>query len=308
MRIAGWAALASLAAVPFMLPSGAQTESRAEVTIRKDVAYLPERAEKLDLYLPTHRAAEVRSPAVLIIHGGGWTGGDKGAGREINIGTTLARAGYVCASVNYRLGKDAWPTNLQDCKNAIRFLRKNAAAYQVDPERLGVIGGSAGGHLALMVGLTARVAELEPPAPYPGIPDGVRAVVDMYGIADVRTWQKTDAEGNPTGELKLSAATMLGGGPEQFPERWKLASPVEHLGPDTPPILILHGRKDTTVDRDQSINLARRLEERKLPHQLLLIDGVGHTFDLQTWNRKPLPLDLRPIVTEFFDRHVRKVP
>ena len=101
------------------------------VIIERDVAYLsPEREEKLDLYLPAGRPAGKRSPGIVIIHGGGWTGGRKGASREINIGTTLAKAGYVCASVDYRLtAQDRWPANLFDCKNAVRFLRNNADKY-----------------------------------------------------------------------------------------------------------------------------------------------------------------------------------
>ena len=150
----------------------AQEHSFAGVELRRDVAYLkPGRAEKLDLYLPPERPAGMRFPAVVILHGGGWRGGDKGANREINIGTTLARAGYVCASVNYHLADHApWPRNLHDCKNAVRFLRAKAGEYAVDPERMGVIGGSAGGHLALMVGLTGNLPSLAPAARTPGCP------------------------------------------------------------------------------------------------------------------------------------------
>jgi acetyl esterase/lipase len=279
------------------------------VVIQKDVPYLaPGREEKLDLYLPAARPEGVRSPGVVIIHGGGWRGGDKGASREINIGTTLAKAGYVCVSVNYRLsGKDVWPTNIQDCKNAVRFLRKNAERYAIDPDHIGVIGGSAGGHLALMVGFTSGVVPLTPPEPYPGVSDRVQAVVDMYGIANLRTRKKTDKDGNPTGVSTPGPAWMLGGGPEEFPDRWDLASPVTHISRECPPALILQGKADTTVDRDQSIELARRLKEKGVEHELVLIDGIGHTFDLQTWRRKPLPRDLRPLVVGFFDRHLKPV-
>ena len=126
------------------------------VVIERDVTYLaPGRKEKLDLYLPASRPKATRSPAVVIIHGGGWSGGDKASGREFNIGTTLAKAGYVCASVEYFKGAAGrWPTNLYDCKNAVRFLRAHADRYQVDVDHVGVIGGSAGGHLALMVAYT----------------------------------------------------------------------------------------------------------------------------------------------------------
>lgn len=286
-------------------------EPAPEVTIQKDVPYLaPGREERLDLYLPAGRADGVRSPSVVIIHGGGWRGGDKGAAREINIGTTLAKAGYVCASVNYRLykpgGGAVWPVNLQDCKNAVRFLRVRAAEYGIDPARVGVIGGSAGGHLSLMVGFTGDHPTLSPAQPYPGVSDKVDAVVDLYGISNPHTWQETDDTGKPTGVFKLGAAAMLGGSPEEVPDRWREASPVSHITTKTPPVLILHGTADTTVDRDQSRELADRLREGGVEHQLMLLEGIGHTFDLQTWRRKPLPLDLRPVVTGFFDKYLKK--
>ena len=282
------------------------------VTIVQNVAYLGAgREEKLDLYLPADRPEGTRSPAVVIIHGGGWSGGTKSARREFNIGTTLAKAGYVCASIDYRLanaGAPSWPTNIHDCKNAVRFLRARAAQYGVDAEHLGVIGGSAGGHLALMVGYTAGVKELEPEdGPYPGVSSRVKAVVDMYGIADVHEWQATDEDGTPNGQKKDgSTERMLGGSRIAFPEKWKAASPVTYVDKaKTPPTLILHGTKDTIVDRDQATLLAKRLKDAGVEHRVILIEGIGHTFDLQVWNRKPLPQDLRPVVTEFFDRHLK---
>ncbi len=144
-----------------------ELKSIFEVSIEKDVAYLGEgRTEKADLYLPSKvidadRAARLsQRPGVIIIHGGGWATGDKGAAREINIGTTLASQGYVCMSINYLLqpkeGPRIWPRNLHDCKTAVRWLRANSSKLQLDTEHIGVIGGSAGGHLALMLGLTDK--------------------------------------------------------------------------------------------------------------------------------------------------------
>jgi acetyl esterase/lipase len=284
----------------------------AGVTIEQDVAYLPpDRAEKLDLYLPAGRAKGVRSPAVLIIHGGGWVGGDKAAGREFNIGTTLAQAGYVCASANYMMdaGK-RWPTNVQDCKNAVRFLRARADQYGVDAARVGVIGGSAGGHLALMVGYTPGVAGTDPGeapggGPYPGVSDKVSAVVDLYGISDLRTRRKTDKDGTPVGE-PAATTQLFDGTAAEKPDLWRLASPVAHVTPASPPTLILHGTRDTTVDRDQATQLAAKLKEHGVAHRLVMVEGAGHTFDLQKWAGKPLSQDLRPLVVGFFDEHLKK--
>lgn len=279
--------------------------AREGVAIERDVTYLAvDRKEKLDLYLPTKRDGKVRSPAVVIIHGGGWTGGDKAQAREFKIGTTLALAGYVCASVEYKKdGNDRWPTNLKDCKNAVRFLRANAGKYQVDEKNIGVLGGSAGGHLALMVAYTTGVPELSSEATYPGISDAVKACVDLYGITDLMTRQGTETDGTPNGKLRDAGLFPDKRGENEA--KWRLASPVNHVSKMSPPTLILHGMADTTVDREQSVQLATTLADLGVEHELKLIPGIGHTFELEQWQRKPLPEDLRPLVVKFFDRHLK---
>jgi acetyl esterase/lipase len=275
------------------------------VTIKQNLSYLAaDREERLDLYLPSTRPPGMRSPAVVIIHGGGWTGGDKAADREFNIGATLALHGYVAASINYKLGKHVWPQNLLDCKNGVRHLRAHAEEYSIDPDRIAVIGGSAGGHLALMVAYTSDVAELEPKDNlYPNATDDVRCVIDLYGITNLITRRKTDAHGNPTGPTSQSSS-LLPDSPTTNLKAWQLASPVYHVSAQTPPTLILQGTADTTVDRDQSTELAAKLQSCGVSHELLTIEGVGHTFDLQTWNHKPLPRDLRPVVLKFLDQYL----
>ena len=305
----GACSLASSAAAESPTTTTQSTKSKLPpappgVTIRENVTYLqPDRAEKLDLYTPATRDPSVRSPAIVIIHGGGWVGGDKGAGREFKTANTFVERGYVCVSVNYLLGKNSWPTNVFDCKNAVRYLRKHADELQVDVDHIGVIGGSAGGHLALMTAYTTDTADLEPPQPYPGVSDRVNCVVDMYGITNLLTRSKTDDKGTPLhGTTK--AAAML----EKDDEKWRAASPVTYVTPKTVPTLILQGLADTTVDRDQSFELAALLKKAGVEHELITLEGIGHTFDLQAWNRKPLPRDLRPVVIEFFDKHLKPAP
>ncbi len=287
-------------------PAPAYPEPPEGVTLLTDVAYLePGREEKMDIYLPADRAEATRSPAMVIIHGGGWAGGDKAARREYEIGTTLARAGYVAASINYQMtaGK-RWPANLHDCKNAVRFLRAYAPKFGVDPERIGVMGGSAGGHLALMVAYTTGISWLEPARPYPGVSSAVSCVIDMYGITNLLTRRRTDAAGNPIGALVTSAG-LFPQTREQDPERWRLASPVLYVTRSSPPTLILHGLADTTVDHGQATDLAARLRAKGVDHRLVLLKGVGHTFYLRTWRNRPLPVDLEPVVLEFLDRHLK---
>ena len=114
-----------------------------EVRVEKDVAYLgDDRSEKADLYLPDDMEPGKKYPGVVVIHGGGWTGGDKAAAREINIATTLAGQGYVCMSINYQLAKPGVPTfpvNIQEAKRAVRWLRRNADRFQLDAAHIGAI-------------------------------------------------------------------------------------------------------------------------------------------------------------------------
>jgi acetyl esterase/lipase len=259
------------------------------VIINKDVAYLPaERKEKADLYLPAKRGKDVRSPAVVIIHGGGWSGGDKGAKREFNIGTTLALHGYVGMSINYALaskGKPTWPGNLHDCKTAVRWLRKNAERLQINPDRIGAIGGSAGGHLTAMLAVTGAKDGLDPAQPYGDLSCRVQCAVDLYGPIDLS--QHRDL-------------SMLGKTRDEAPELYRAASPTTYLDRSDPPILILHGTADKTVDVKQSKLFAAALKKAGVEHELVIVEGAPHTFDLQ-----PKQKDLRPKVLAFFDKHLK---
>lgn len=283
-------------------------ETVATARMVADVTYLtPDRAEKLDLYLPVPPTDGKLSPAVVWIHGGGWAGGVKTENRAKNICTTLADAGYVAVSVEYRLGDGAWPTNLHDCKNGVRFLRANAAKYGVDPERIAVAGGSAGGHLALMVGFTGDNPEFEPAGaatPYPGVSSRVRAVINMYGIANMVTRQEVATDGAPTGKLRTVGPARVFGASDPAAPVYRAASPVTHVTKASPPVLILHGDLDTTVDRDQSHELARVLAQHGVPHELVMVEGAGHTFDFQMWGKKPLSRDLRPVALAFLAKHL----
>jgi len=261
--------------------------------IEKNVAYLaPDRTEKADLYLPANSPVGARRPAVVIIHGGGWTGGDKGAAREINIGTNLALNGYVGLSINYVLAstnkdsaKPTWPHNLHDCMTAVRWLRKNADRLQLDPQRIGVIGGSAGGHLAAMLAVLGDKDGLDPKEPYGKFSCRVQCAVDLYGPADL------------SGRSHL---TMLGKSGADAPELYRAASPVTYVDKNDPPILIMHGTADKTVSVEQSKLFAAKLKEAGARHELVIVEGAPHTFHLQ-----PKQADLRPKVLGFFDLHLK---
>ncbi|MEW6306538.1 MAG: alpha/beta hydrolase [Verrucomicrobiota bacterium] len=258
------------------------------VRIEKDIDYLGGgRKEKADLYLPAKAEGGKKFPGIVIIHGGGWTGGDKGAAREQNIGTNLALRGYVGLSINYLLAttnQPTWPQNLHDCKTAVRWLRQNAARLNIDPDRIGVIGGSAGGHLATMVALTGPDAGLDPKGPYGEFSCRVQAAVDLYGPAQVRRDH-----------------VMIGKPRAEAEETYQAAEPIHHATKDDPPMYILHGTGDKTVPVEQSKILAAALEKAGVPHKLLIIEGAPHSFHLQ-----PKQRDLRDEIIGFFDQHLKR--
>jgi acetyl esterase/lipase len=276
-------ALVSVSALPAQEPP--------QVRIEKAISYLPaDRLEKADLYLPEKFEDGKKYPGVLIIHGGGWTGGKRDAAREINIGTTLASHGYVCMSIDYLLhdpksDKLCWPQNLHDCKTAVRWMRANQERLHLDTAHIGVIGGSAGGHLASMVGVTGPSDGLDPAGPYGEQSCAVSCVVDMYGPADLENWKDISA-------LRQNR--------QQAPELYKAFSVLTYLNKGDPPFLILHGTADTTVPLSQSETLAAALKQHGIQHHLEIIEGAPHTFHLQ-----PKQKDLRPLVLAFFDQHLK---
>ncbi len=299
-----------LRALPLLAATSLAVAAESTVRITTDVAFLaPDRKEKLDLYLPADAAPGQKRPALVWIHGGGWTGGTKTENRAKNVCVTAAEAGYVAVSVDYRLGAGAWPTNLFDCKNAVRFLQAHAARYGVDPDRIAVAGGSAGGHLALMVALTTGKPGLEPTGddtPYAGVSSAVRCVVNFYGVTNILTRRETDKQGNPSEARRTLAGPMsVHRATSETDPVLALSSPVTHVARNSPPMLTLHGRADATVDYLQAEELDRVARERGARHELLLLDGVGHTFDLQTWARKPMARDLRPVFLAFLATHLK---
>jgi acetyl esterase/lipase len=266
------------------------TAADPDISVEHDLAYLGEgRSEKLDLYMPAKAATGQRFPGIVIIHGGGWTSGTKRGAREQNIGTTLAKNGYVCISIDYALaskGNPTWPRNLHDCKTAVRWLRAHAEKYHVDPDHIGVIGGSAGGHLALMVGLTRLEDGLDPKEPYGRLSCQVQALVDLYGPSDLVQRGRDQV--------------MLPGTQAENPGLYRQASPVTYARKGNPPVLILHGTGDATVPVEQSRRMADALKQAGAECELILVEGAPHSFHLE-----PKEKDLRPAVLGFFGKHLK---
>ncbi len=276
--------------VKYMLPE--ISKPVYNVDVEKNVRYLPDnRKEKCDIYMPKNLPANIRAPAIVIIHGGGWKGGRKDAKRQVHLGKTLARYGYVCMSIDYLLctNTPTWPQNLYDCKIAVKFLRANADRFHIDPKHIGAIGGSAGGHLAAMLAVTDSSNGLEPPNTYKNVSSKIQAAVVLYGITNLMAWPRR------------YIADILGASKKENPELWKIASPINHITKSDPPMLILHGMADKTVSYKQSLSFFQALSAKSIPSRLILIEGAPHAFQL--WKKEYS--NLMPVIIDFFDRNLK---
>ncbi len=279
------------------------SENLYKIRIEKDIPYLtPNRKEKMDLYLPITAEKNKPFPGIVYIHGGGWMSGDKNIERGKSICTTLAKHGYVAAFIEYKLAtpdSGSWPQALYDCKTAVQFLRKNADKYNIDPDHIGVMGGSAGAHLAAMVGTVGPEEGLEPPGPYKGVSSKVQAVVALYGIYNLKEfkYKRTDEPWNH----KTLVGIFLGISQKKDPKLWDLASPINHIDGDEPPFLLIQGTADKVVSVKQCKEMDEKLKKFGVPSEVIWVKGAGHSFDLQ-----PPQKDLRPAVLSFLDKYLKK--
>lgn len=259
----------------------------AEPTIR-DVAYLPaERTEKLDVWLPDARVPRPL-PAVLLIHGGGWRSGDKAAPGYREIATECVARGYAVFSINYRLNdseqeadgkvrhtRSVWPQNYEDCEAALRWVRtEGARLHQIDLNRVAVMGGSAGGQLAMLLGARHAVE--------------VRAIVSLYGFGRI--------------DGKWLAA-FAGRDEAETAARAQAASPVGYFGPESPPLWFAHGTGDVTVPVAHARWFASELEQRRARYVYVEVAGAPHGFFLQT-----ALTDIRPALFAFLERQLAPTP
>lgn len=282
-----------------------------KIAIRENQEFLePGRKERMDLYYPADPQPGEKFPGIVIIHGGGWISGIRNAEREINIGSNLARMGYVCISIDYRLATAAnvkkygkiYPVNLQDCKKAVQWLRKHAAELQLDPSKIGTIGGSAGGHLAALTAVAGPEVGFEPETPYPGIDTSVQACVNLYGVMDFPGYRNDAASVGKSLELRKR---VMGCPSTENRKEWLRMSPIEQVDPKDPPMLQLHAKGDTTVNYRQAVIMKEELDRKKVYNELILLDGFGHVFNLQRWRGKPLPELVRQRVLAFYDRFLK---
>lgn len=251
--------------------------------------------QRLDLYLPKKRADEKPLPVIVFIHGGGWQNGDKTGGLR-NFARFVESGRYAGVSVGYRLSGEAkWPAQIHDCKAAIRWIRANAKEHNLDPERIGVWGSSAGGHLVSLLGTSGNVKELEGNlGAHTNFSSRVTCVVNFFGPENFLTMLPADAHSNARGAI----GALFGGSLTEKKQDAIAASPVTHVTSDDPPVLTAHGTKDPLVPFAQAQELDAALKKAGVPHLLMEMTGGGHGF-------RSAELDER--IDKFFDLHLRGV-
>ncbi|MEO5801903.1 MAG: alpha/beta hydrolase [Verrucomicrobiota bacterium] len=266
--------------------------------IQQDVVYgkADDVELKLDLYFP--KKTEGKLPVTVYVHGGGWQNGDKGAGAGAMAIGELVKRGYLVASVNYRLAPTyKFPAQIEDVKCAIRFLRAHASDYQLDPKRMGVWGGSAGGHLVALLGTSDAKIGLEGKGGWADQSSRVQAVVDMFGPADLTVEF-------PGGNARIIETVF--GASSSKDEVLKRASPVTHVTSDDPPFLILHGENDRLVPLSQSEKLHERLKAAGVPSKLVVVKNAGHSFKPEGGTPQPDRNELTQMIGDFFDKTLKK--
>ncbi len=272
-----------------------------------DIAYASQSpAQQLDIYLPDE--GEGPFPVICEFHGGAWMIGDKHDIQQMPMLRGLKK-GYAIVCVNYRLsGESIFPSQIYDCKAAIRFIRKNAQRYKLDGGRIAVWGASAGAHLASMLGTSAGVRELEDPGMgNPDIDSAVQAVVDWCGPSE--DFLRMDVEFKLSGSgipdhsgPNSPESRLLGRHIIEIPELVKFASPMTYAHKGIPPFLIQHGTLDQIVPVEQSINFASALIKAagKEKVNLDIIPDLHHHGD-PAWDS----IEMSNKVFQFLDRYLK---
>jgi acetyl esterase/lipase len=244
-----------------------KTPPPREVEFKKDLVYGTVGDQSLLLDLASPKGLAEPAPLVIWIHGGAWQAGGKGEFE--NLIRDSARAGYVSASISYRLApKHVFPAQIEDCKCAVRWLRANAKKLSIDPNRIGVVGSSAGAHLAMLLGTMEPSDGFEGGGGSPEASSRVHVVVSFAGPTNLNA-ELPDAS-------KPLLVTFLGGPIAEKQDLARAASPITYVTPGDPPMLLIQGTKDPLVPYQQAYEMAEALTKVGVPGRVELMLGEGH--------------------------------
>lgn len=240
----------------------------------------------VNVYVPK---AEGAHPGLLLIHGGGWQ--KRQIDSDMPLAERLAARGYVVVQVRYRLAQDAmYPAAVHDCKTALRYVRANAAKYRLDKERVGVMGGSAGGHLSGLMGMTGGFKEVEGDGGFGEESTQVKACIVMAATMDLM-----EANKEKNGESHVAFFGPIG----EKREVYLQASPIEHVKASSPPTLFIEGEKDTLkIGRAE---MQEKLKAAGVATELVTLKGAPHPF----WMSQPWLDETAKAAGDWFDRYLK---
>ena len=267
--------------VPLLLHAWglAQTpDTPTKLEVERDLVY--GKGGDKDMMLDMARPVGVKGPlpCIVIVHGGGWRAGSRQdfstakpeLGGKLSVMEMVAAKGYVAVSISYRLAPAAkFPAQIEDCKAAVRWLRANAKKYDIDPDRIGAVGFSAGGHLVCLLGAADKKDGLEGTGGNSDQSSQVQAVVSFFGPTDLTVKMPAVVE-------KAMLEPFLGASSADDPAVYKRASPITYVHKGNPPFLFIHGTKDLLVAIDQSEKMVKKLQEAGVSAQLIRMEGLGH--------------------------------
>ncbi len=282
--------VAVLLLFPSILRGGEEVRKTYRIEEVKDVVY--GRAGNVELKLDYARPKEKgKFPGILCIHGGGWA-----AGKRQDFGflvQRLAAQGYVAATASYRLAPaHPFPAQIEDVKCAVRWMRAHAEKLEMDSGRIGTIGGSAGGHLACLLGAADAGDRLEGSGGWQDQSSRVQVVVNIFGPTDLTTGRFGEVS-------KKILENFLQGSFESRREDYRRASPVTYLTRDDPPVLTFQGTQDPLVPLEQAEILHRKLSTLGIENRLIIMEGHGHG-----WGGDDLERTVEDTIA-FFDRHLK---
>jgi acetyl esterase/lipase len=299
-RLIAWLALISLTVWAWLTPAIAELPDWSGLGVSFTGARVyrtvGSRVLALDVYGPAAKpdalvSSQLRS-AVIVVHGGSWNGGSRIAFRYNpgNIVVRLAQQGLVVFAIDYQLarpGEPSWPSVVGDLREAVRWVRRHSQEFRIDRARIAVMGQSAGGHLAALLGALPERRDND------GVSSRVQAVVSFYGPSDLPALMQSRHLNHEPARLLLGDAAPGEAG------RGVDASPIAHVTPDDPPVLIIHGSDDAWVPLDQSVKMASALAIAGVPHRLIVVEGARHGFE--TLIESPRHRDLLPEILAFLE-------
>ena len=229
---------------------------------------------KLDVWSAKINSEKKMNPAIVLVHGGGWVSGDKGQTTYWN--QLMNDLGYTVFDVQYRMPPNAkWKDEVGDIKSALGWVLENADTYQIDPEKINLMGQSAGGNLAMLAAYSMGDKQLPASTNVPEV--SINSVVNMYGPADMTLFYKD----SPSIEyVRGVMEEYIGGSPSQFADRYKTLSPIDYIQENSPPTITLLGTGDRIVPIEQGQVLDKELTLKNVAHEFYLLPDVDHGFDI----------------------------